>query len=100
MPRCSILWDLGSQNLLWVALEKICIESESKLLPFTYTGIYIFLSLGAVAAIGEEKCFVLFGLLKLRGPDNESLTQTSMTWSLFSRGFLIVGGIRHTQESQ
>lgn len=41
----------------------------------------------------------MFGLLKLRGPNNESLTKTSVTWSLFSSGFLIVGRIRHTQES-
>lgn len=46
MPRHSILWDLCSQNLLWVTLEKLFIESEGKSAPthFTYTGIYIFLS--------------------------------------------------------
>ena len=71
MFTCNILWGLCSQNFLWGIIEKMFIESEDESFLFTYCGIYIFLSL--VNSLERKMfCFLLFGLLKLRRPDNES----------------------------
>lgn len=63
---------LGSQSLLWIALEKTFIESEGRSFPFTYPGIYILMNL--VNSLGRKMfcflfLFVFFVLLKLRRPD-------------------------------
>lgn len=50
---------LGSQSLLWIALEKMFIQSESRSFPFTYPGIYILMNL--VNSLGRKMfCFLFF----------------------------------------
>ena len=49
---------LGSQNSLWIALEKTFIESEGRSFPFTYPGIYILMNL--VNSLGRKMFCFLF----------------------------------------
>lgn len=58
MPRRSIWWDLCFQNSFWVALEKMCVESEGKSFLFTFTCINLFLSL--VSSLGRKMFYFVW----------------------------------------